>query len=290
MIALAASVLLAVYLIVPSGILRLIFGQFVPLRSFVRTRTEEIYRALITTAIPLVIAYVLVWTVPPLKTHPFYFSDTYQLRRQDYKVVATAFYSEQQFKDYGQDFWKALTRSSRRQGRLLAWYYVLVSLQGLGFGWLASQYGRYKGNRVYSWLADRLLFPQISEWHVLLTPFIFPRKRAVVQADILSTNGSLYQGKVSQYFLDANGRLAGLILTEPRRYDRRSYLRDKDKGTMQDKSKYWREIPSAKLYIFGNKILNLNLNYEPRLPSADILTKILEKTLGQPIRVTVTPQ
>lgn len=125
-------------------------------------------------AIPLTMAYLSVWTILPLQRHPFYFPDSFELRRQDYKVLAAAFYSEEKFKNYDKEFWSALSRSSRRQGRLIAWYYPLVILEGLSFGWLATNYGKLKRNKIYSLLADRLLLPNISEWHVLLTAFVFP--------------------------------------------------------------------------------------------------------------------
>ena len=116
MIAIAASVLLALYLIVPGFLFRLVFGLFVPLRTFVWTRTEEIYKAVITTILPFLLASSLVWVLWPFNAHPFLVSGNAESRRADYELVASAFYSEQIFHASGEDFWKALTRSSRRQG------------------------------------------------------------------------------------------------------------------------------------------------------------------------------
>jgi hypothetical protein len=290
-IALAASLLLALYLIVPGFLFRLVFGLRVPLRTFVWTRAEEIYKAVTSAVLPFILAYLLAWFVPPFNAHPFFVTDnTSKLRRADYETVASAFYSEQMFKEFGKEFWSAFSRSSRRQARLLSWFYILVVAEALTLSYLISEYGRFKTNRLYSMLADSVFLPNISQWHVLLTPFIFPGRKATVRADMLSSDGTLYQGVVSEYFLDGDGMLTGLILTSPRRFDRRTYLKDKDLGTKKETETYWREIPSAKLYIFADKILNINLNYEPELPSTKAVTDIVERLgkAGTTYSITIT--
>jgi hypothetical protein len=196
----------------------------------------------------------------------------------------------------GEEFWKAFTRSSRRQGRLLVWYYGFVVGEALLLSFLIRRYGKFRGNQFYSKFADTLLLPNISQWHVLLTPFIFPDRKATVKADVLSSEGTLYQGTVSDYFLSLDGMLTGLILTEPRRFDRRSYLQEKDKGDKKDKKDkkdletYWREIPSAKLYMFADKIANINLNYEPEVPSKKAVTDIVEKLVKAGTTFSITIQ
>jgi len=145
---------------------------------------------------------------------------------------------------------------------MLFWLYLAVIVEGLFFGFLGANYGKYQRNRLYNLLAESLLLPNISEWHLLLTPFVFPDKKAIVRGDILCTDGTLYDGEVRQYFLDG-GRLSGMILVKPRRFDRRGYHADRDKGLNPDKTQYWKDIPSAKLYLMAEKILNINLNYAP---------------------------
>src|SRR6266550_976839 len=85
-------------------------------------------------------------------------------------------------------FWPAFTRCSRRQARLLVWFYVAVCGEGLLFGFLSANYGKYQHYGLYNILAEGLLLPNISEWHLLLTPFVFPNKEATVSADILCTD------------------------------------------------------------------------------------------------------
>jgi hypothetical protein len=92
----------------------------------------------------------------------------------------------------------------------------------------------------------------------LLTPYLLPDTK--VRADLLCTNNTLYQGEVSQHFL-RDGQLSGIILNDPRRFDRDRYLADKAGEPKPDKEKYWIKIPSRNLYFFADKIFNMNLTY-----------------------------
>jgi hypothetical protein len=103
-----------------------------------------------------------------------------------------------------------------------------------------------------------LVFPYISQWHVLLTPFLAPDSR--IRADILCIDKTLYQGEVADYFLEGQ-RPSGIILSSPQRFNRTGYINDKEAGKNPDKTKYWSAIPSSNLYSFADKILNLNLTY-----------------------------
>src|SRR5258708_18075105 len=119
---------------------------------------------------------LLVWYVPLFNAWPFPVEGTSQQRRADYRIVTSALYSEAQFNkfDSSGEFWPAFTHCLRRQARLLFWFYLAVFGEGLLFGFLSTNYGKYQRNKLYSLLADGLLLPNISEWHVLLTPFVFP--------------------------------------------------------------------------------------------------------------------
>jgi len=150
-------------------------------------------------------------------------------------------------------------------------------------------YGRLKRSKAYSKLADLYLLPHISQWYVLLTPFTFPDRRTVVKADVLMTDDTLYSGDVIDHFLDKDGNLSGLFLANPARFDRRRYLKEKDTwGTTRPTATYWRPIPSAKLYLLADKIVNLNLNYEPPTAIPDVVARYLSKLQKRPIAVSVT--
>jgi len=279
-IALGASLILALYLVIPGLLFRSLSRFFIPLRIVAGTSTQEVTRAFLTTAIPFSLALALIAHMPPggggkpLQA---------QAAGQDYRLVASCLYSEQTFRESEPAFWDSFGRVARRQSRFLTWYYALVLVEGMLVGVLSGYYGRLKRNRFYSWLADKILLPRISEWHPLLTPFVFADKNTIVRADVLTTGDNLYRGKVSQYFLDSGGKLSGLILSDTLRFDRRSYLEDKDAGRGPQVGVYWKEIPGAKLYLFADKILNLNLNYESPEPSVQVVEEFLKKYLARTI-------
>jgi hypothetical protein len=119
---------------------------------------------------------------------------------------------------------------------------------------------------LYEWFVQQVLLRTVSEWHVLLTDFNFPKSpKRKVAVDLL-TDDHLYQGDVAQYFIDDEGALSGIILVNSRRFDRAGYLRDKEKDPTVQAESYWRDIPSANnevptLYIPRDKVLNFNVRY-----------------------------
>ncbi len=256
MLTLAFSVLLVSYLIIPEAIFRFIFGLFIPTKALILTRIEKAFRAVLLALIPFSLALALSWYVPGPDRWPFPVEQNRaELRRTDYKLVASAFYSETEYRNSKAEFWPALTRTTRRQVRLTCWYYLLVVLEAWGLGKLASQYDKLRVNRFYKWFADSFLSAYISQWHPLLT-----LRDKEIQADILCTNETLYQGNVSQYFLK-DGELSGIILDKPRRFNRALFHKAKDEGKMPEKKDYWISIPSKHMYFFVDKILNMNLTY-----------------------------
>ncbi len=229
--------------------------------------------------------------MPYMDRFPFPVVESTVMRRSDYKLVTSALYSEAKYSASEKDFWPAFTRCSRRQGRLLAWYMVLIGLEAWGAGYLAANYAKYRSNRPYAWLADKFLFSYISEWHPLLTPYMFVDKETTVQADILCTNDILYQGTVTQHFI-SDGKLTGIFLTDPRRFNREPYVKDREAWEKSedktkekpDKEKYWQTIPSKNLYFFADKIFNMNLNFKPpagQVAGSEAIRKLLAEAIGR---------
>lgn len=277
--AIAFSALIAAYLLIPYSIFRYFLGRVVPLKVFQESKTEEITRAVVTLFVLFSVAILIVRYVPFCKDYPWPFSDTPEQRASDYRIVLSSLHSEELFKDYGQKFWDAMARTLDRQFRVIAWYYLLVVGAALYAGRLSRRYWRLKNNRVYKWFADTYLLPHISQWHPLLSGFTFPPNTAI-KADVLMTNGVLYDGEIADYFLNRDGTLAGLFLKNPRRFERDRYLNEREEwGLTRDREKFWRKIPSAKLYLIGSQIVNLNLRYEPPTASSDTLQKFIENYL-----------
>jgi hypothetical protein len=98
----------------------------------------------------------------------------------------------------------------------------------------------------------------------------------------------LYRGTVSEHFVDGDGKLTGVILTEAVRFDRRSFLQDKDAMRSAETEAYWKEVPGDKLYVFADKIVDLNLSYESPEPSDQVLERFLSRRLDVAVRIEYT--
>jgi hypothetical protein len=290
-ITLTFSAFIAAYLLVPNALFRFLLGWFVPIRVFQSTRTEEITRAVVTLFFIFWFALLLVWYVPGFNAWPCPFSDNVRQRTSDYSIVASGLYSESMFQAYKQAFWDSFWRSLERQAHFLFWYYVFVIVAALLTGFFSRRYGKWRHNRLYSWFADAYFLPHMSQWHAILTGFTFPDKTKV-RADVLMTDDTLYSGEIAEYFLNGDGSLAGLFLKEPERFDRTRYLKERDSwGTTRPVAKFWRHIPSAKLYLLGPKIVNLNLNYEPQTAPTNVVKRYVDDFLKKGyVGATITIQ
>jgi hypothetical protein len=296
-LAIVFSALFTFYLLVPEAIFRHVFGFFISSRSFVLTRVEKAQRAVLITIIPFLLALALTWYLPGPQTWPFGIkNNTVQQRRADYETVWAAFYSDAEFVKSGTEFWHAASRCSRRQARLGFWYIVLIFAEAGVWGAVASNYPTLVKSESLKWIPDTFLTPYISQWHPLLS---MP-SGTVVQADVLCVDTTLYQGEISEFFLK-DGELSGLILTNPRRFDRRAYLKAKDSFESDrdlqppEPKVFWRSIPSQHLYFFADKILNLNLTYLTKSDSVSdtsavrrLLSDEIQRVTGSSGKITIS--
>jgi hypothetical protein len=277
--AVAFSALIAAYLLVPHALFRFVLSFFLPVRAIEESKTEEITRAVATLLFFFILATVLVHWIPFFETYPWPFRDTPEIRKFDYVTVLNGLHSETLFKDYGQTFWNALFRTLQRQGRMLVWYYVVVGIAAALLGFLSKYYGWMRTTR-FAWFGGlyvRFLLPHISQWHPILSGFTFAGK-TTIKADVLMSNDVLYSGEVAEYFLNRDGSLGGLFLKNPRRFERERYIKEREEwGLTRDREKFWRNIPSAKLYLIGSRIVNVNLRYEGS--DATILQKFIANYL-----------
>ncbi len=255
---------------------------------------EELNEILLLLFLIFFVVYALVWFVPPFTSFPFGFNDSTAQRRLDYKIVVDDIAGRPSDRSDRAAFWGAFGRCVRRQARLLSWYYALVLASACMLGHAAKSYGEYQEDHPrYRWVADTFLLPNISEWYPLLTNFTIKNKATKVQADILCDD-TLYQGTVAKHFLNKDGSLSGIILTAPKRFDRQAYVAAKNAGTTggakPKKEDFWREIPSARLYFFADRISNLNINYDAPEASKAKLEEYLRRILGQrfPRPTTIT--
>jgi len=290
MIALLTTYFLVFYILIPGILFRFITSLFVPLKLFERTRTQEATFSVAVGLFPFAIALFGVWYLPIMKHYPFPVAEgTFSERRQDYRRVAGILSSSDasklliQYPTSGRPVgneanWSSLNRVLRRQARFLIWYFVAISVEGGAFGGLASRYGNWQDDKTQGWrglrnslykpIARKLILPNISEWHLLLTDFNWPTHEEIfVSVDLLQNDGHLYQGRVADYFIDSAGKLTGILLEHVSRFDRQAYLdakSDRKTGKPVSASDFWKNIPSRHFYIGEGSISNLNVRFVPR--------------------------
>src|SRR5277367_3474249 len=279
MIALIASAALVLFLLVPGFLFKSIFSLFIPLDKFNRTRSEELSFSAFAAIMPFALTFLAVTSVGWFGNHPFFFQDSIVQRANDYRAAFSSMYSESFFSQHQAEFWDASVRIAYRQARILVWLYSFTALEALLFGWLGKNFGRFQKFRPYGFAASKFLLPNISSWYVLLTPFLWPPEPArKVMADLLTSDDHLYRGEIVGHEVDADGKLRGVLISEALRFDRRSYLRDKDSGEPISPDGYWKKIPGKNLFVFADKLATLNLSYQPPPSSIpDILEQILKK-------------
>jgi hypothetical protein len=273
MVALIVSYVVLAYFLAPRAIFRGLASIALPLK-LQRSRTEEITFAFWISLLPLVLASFI--TLAPWRR---------SLPRTwfDYEEVFSGSYSEKIFDANPGQFWISVGHLIPRQLEFLGLYYVLVLIEAVCFVLMIEKYGNWNAKcRPYGWFVERILLQSLSEWYALLELFTFednPKRKVAV--DVLIAEDHLYQGDVTDYFLDNDGTLSGLILGNSRRFDRIGYLRDKERDSSIKSEDYWRDIPSAGdsapiLYIAREKILNLNLRYPLSVPSETAIAAATE--------------
>jgi hypothetical protein len=287
-LALLASVLVVAYLVIPGALFRTAFSFFVPLRAFDRTRTQEFEYSVAVCVAPLALALGLVWFVGPFGRHPMSFPDSWAQRTDDYRTLLLNLYSDKFDLTTPDACWAAISRVARRQGRLLFWYYVLTALEGLIVGGLAARWGTIQPRLPKGGLRDRLgarfLLRNINEWHVLLTDFMFPG--TTMHVDVMAAEDRLYRGRVLSHTVNKDGSLTGLYLTDAQRYNRRGYVADTERGTARSRESYWTSIPGNRLFIFGDKLVSLNIRPETTFEAAVGLARDLRADIEVTVEET----
>lgn len=190
--------------------------------------------------------------------------------RNDYRNALTVIvaedpsrFLEQTKNGTSNPYTKSLNHLEHHQLRFLLWYYIFISLEGAGFGFLTRKYGDWSRYTVYEWFARKILLPRISEWQLLLTDFNFPKKpKRNVFVDVLTTV-HLYRGRVDDYFLNGSGELSGIFMKEVARFRRSDYESALAKTDVKhpNKEDFWSEIPGSNFYIPADKITNLNVRF-----------------------------
>jgi hypothetical protein len=288
MIALVTTFFLVFYILVPGVIFRFATSfSSVKLKSFERTRTQEATFAVTVALLPFFLASLGVRLVPPMQHHPFAIQDSNDTeRRNDYYRTGEMLLNSDLAKLTGcvpsstpcptvLQYWASFDLVLHRQARFLSWYFLFTFCEGIFFGWMAGKYGdwqRTTANKrnplifLYDWLTRKFILPNLSEWHVLLTGFNWP-KGVLVVADVLQNDDHLYRGRVEDYFVDSDGKFSGILLRNVDRFDRYAYRKAQDlageNSPILASDNYWKSIPSKNFYIAQGAIANLNIRFAP---------------------------
>lgn len=182
----------------------------------------------------------------------------------------------------------AYRRSFEEQPRFLLCLWLLCGLEGWLAGIIISHYGDLPSVSRLKRICEKTLLLHVSEWQILFTTFALPssEKHLVVVVDALTTLDILYRGKLIDWSLDADGKLAGVYITNASRYARELLDHDREAGTADPLDAYWRAIPGAHLYLVASTIANYNLRYVDPATLSDSFTDDL---LGEDVLITPLP-
>ncbi len=264
MLALLLSSLIAIYLLGPDVVSRSILALQVPRRNLVQSRSEEIARAILIAAIPIIVA--LAW---------IFISGTFRQEGNlsDVATVFSGLYSDKYFEANQPAFFRSLRVFAWMNLSLLWRLYLLVILIRFGFNRLIKNYNRiwnrYRGGwlkRPVEFILTTVVLPRIAEWHVLLSGMHLPPGPFILVADILTKAGTLYQGRIQDKMLNPDGSLHTITLASPRRFLRDEFRAQSALDPDTDSSDFWKSIPGNLFVLMGSDIVNLNLKYIRQRP------------------------
>jgi len=278
-LALLVSFLVAVYVLGPDLISRWVLGFVVPRKNLVQSRGEEITRAILWAAIPLAAAI-------------FWVRGTGALGRyghlSDIETVFSGLQSDAFFRDHRPEFFTSLGAFFEMNLCLLWRLYALVIGFAIVFNLLILRYNRIWSRFRSRWvrsLLSTIVLPRVSEWHVLLSGMLLPPGRFVLTADVLTKANALYQGRVQEKMLNADGSLHSITLANPRRFLREEFQKERLDDAEAKSTDFWISIPGNLFVMMGTDIANLNLKYirqkplsfEPSEAEKEVLTRLLER-------------
>lgn len=262
MIALVATLIVAVYILGPDLVARWILGFVVPRKNLMQTKSEEITRGIVRAIIPFILAWLL-------RNHGFVFlAPTTKI---DFQTLFSGLYSESFFNANRCQFFLAAKLFLKFNVCLLVRLYVIVLLASLLINLLIKKYGALRQWLVLKTWCPRaiptilatLILPSISEWHVMLSDILLPSRNLIIAVDILTKSGMLYQGILKDKLIASNGDLLTVALGSPKRFRREQYMEDRKNTPEPSLDPYWKRIPGNLFVIVASDIATLNVRYIP---------------------------
>jgi hypothetical protein len=263
MLALVLTLALALYVFGPDAFSRFILDFSVPRRAVSLTKSEEVYRAVIWSSISFSIAYCWerlngtidrVWNWGELRT---FFS---------------GLNSDEYFR-HNSDAWFHSLHCVLWMNVCLLWrLYVVVLLMSLILYVIIRFYARirdfFQGDKLlHRWgltLLTALVVPRIAPWHLYLSGLLVREKNLQIHVDVMTKSDKLFQGRLADKTLGADGSLVNIVLAEPKRFRREEYLEAKKDGNSPVSGSFWKPIPTYMFVIMGSEIATMNIRHVPK--------------------------
>jgi hypothetical protein len=283
MLTLLVTFLVTAYLLGPELLARFLFGLVVPRRNLILSKSEEFTRAIL-------------WAILPLSLAICFALLTHGLRRSgslaDVRTVFECLYSERLFEAHTDQFFRSLRSFAWMNVWLLSPLYAVDLVLSIALNLYVMHFLYWQGAGWWKRLArvsfEYLTVPRIAEWHLRLSGMLLPGPDFELHVDVLTKANALYQGRVQDKSLNADGSLQSLSIASPRRFLRTDYEAKRAKWPATESSGFWQEIEGNLFVVLGSDIANLNLRYldiDGTLASEDkdFFRKIAART-GNPVK------
>lgn len=261
MIAVAVSLLFALYVLGPDALSRFVLGLTLPRRNVILSKSEEVSRALIWAVASFGLAYLWSRSTGALSAvwHP-----------ASLRTCFSGLYSERFFEENRASWFASLHDVFWINWCLLWRLYAVTVVLSLGLTFLTHYYGWLRNRIPGAWLRAvfaGLVLPRVAQWHVLLSKVLLADRSLSIHLDILTNADKLYQGRFIDKALGADGTLISVTLADPRRFDRDTYSALKAEGAKPDSADFWKQIPTNVFVVMASGIHTINLRYRPSSPS-----------------------
>lgn len=256
MLGLAATIVFALFIFGPYTVFRLILGFAVPRRIITLTRSEEFARAALLGSFGNLLAFSWAKYAGHLGR---------QFSSSSFMTCFAGIYSEQFFREH-LPLWFASAARVSSGGMMVLWrLYLVVTILAVALSLIMHHYAwcREKLPKSFRPLMASLLLPQIAPWHILLSTTLL-KSHQQLYLDVLTKADLLYQGRLHEKMLNADGTLISISLANPKRFDRPAYVEAKGTSPKLLKEDFWKEIPTDVFVVMASEIQTINLRYAPK--------------------------
>lgn len=271
MLPLLLTVLLAVYILGPGLLSRWVLSFLVPQRAVIQGRSEEIARAFLWSLLPLWLAWEWAKHLGRLSLCG---------GRKEIATVYSGMVSDAFFNAHRADFFNSVTAFLWMNWCLLWRLYLMVIAGSFVLILIIGFYGPIRQSLERSAFLKALLailiLPRVSDWHVLLSRMLVPSKSIRLFVDVLTRSDNLYQGRLADKMLGADGTLINVTLAEPAKFQRARYLEALKTDPNTSADNFWNKIPGEIFIVLASEIATMNIRYVQAKITSKTAPEIIE--------------